>query len=641
MAARYSRHLALAGALSGLLAGGNQARAEGPAPGSKQPEATTDAAFLDPEIIGNEVVEIWDERPDKPFDRDTQARLTGEQLAQRGATDLAEALELLPDIYVREAGRGGRQIDIRGARKGSIKIMIDGIAVDDPYYGNFDLSSIPVTDIVQIRVSSSPASPIDGTGGPGGVIEVHTRDAIGARRIEARVQGSSLPSADAAVTGRSMLSAHWAMRASATGAMGLRDFTVAMPGDATRTLDEERSGGAGSLRLEYRRGDRRLVTDVWAQHRSFMVPPGEDGSSQILIIDGETATRGGVRAGDRLGAVQLEAHAYLHGVSRDSVYYADATLADEMQREELMANRGGVGVLANRPLGKLARLVGSASFDTENAEVIVDGGMPGGGRASAAALAAGIQFEDRGWKLDGAAGVAVPIGLGADPWPEAKLVLAYAPRRTPVTLRATGARKGRVPTLRERFRSDIGNEALGPEHAIYGEVAVQVAPSDYVRAEVASYVRLSNGLIRYDGERAALINTSDLTVRGVDARIEVSPVALVRTGVSWSFTDAYSPLLGTDPLDFLPQHRADGWISLSRAGFGGTARVQMVGEQLDRNDTLPRRATAELSGFARLPGSLTGAVKIGNVLDEEYELRAGGVRAPGRFLTLTVQGAWE
>src|SRR5262249_56450253 len=34
-----------------------------------------------------ETIEIYDERPDKPFDRDTEVRLTGEQLAARGAVD--------------------------------------------------------------------------------------------------------------------------------------------------------------------------------------------------------------------------------------------------------------------------------------------------------------------------------------------------------------------------------------------------------------------------------------------------------------------------------------------------------------------------------------------------------------------------
>src|SRR5439155_4544917 len=95
-----------------------------------------------------EAIPIYDERPDKPFDRDTEVRLTGEQLAARGATDLGSALALLPDVTVRDAGRGGTNIDVRGGRKGEVTILIDGVLVTDPFYGTFDLSTIPITDIV-------------------------------------------------------------------------------------------------------------------------------------------------------------------------------------------------------------------------------------------------------------------------------------------------------------------------------------------------------------------------------------------------------------------------------------------------------------------------------------------------------------
>src|SRR5438477_6135035 len=44
------------------------------------------------EMAQQETIEIFDERPNKPFDRDTEVRMTGEQLAERGAVDLATAL---------------------------------------------------------------------------------------------------------------------------------------------------------------------------------------------------------------------------------------------------------------------------------------------------------------------------------------------------------------------------------------------------------------------------------------------------------------------------------------------------------------------------------------------------------------------
>src|SRR3982751_4577002 len=118
--ARLAKYLIAIAAGSSLW--GAQARAQGdPVP----PAQLSDDDLL--KISQGEAIEIFDERPDKPFDRDTEVRLTGEELAARGATDLATALALLPDVSVRDGGRGGFNIDIRGARKGGVGIIVAGV----------------------------------------------------------------------------------------------------------------------------------------------------------------------------------------------------------------------------------------------------------------------------------------------------------------------------------------------------------------------------------------------------------------------------------------------------------------------------------------------------------------------------------
>lgn len=633
----YVLAAALVPALSGPVG------AEDPAPqedAEPPPELRPEVRKQLEEMARQEVITVWGERPDKPFDRDTELRLTGEELAERGAVTLDQALELIPELNVREAGRGGRQIDIRGARKGSIKILIDGIPVDDPYYGNFDISSIPVTDIEQIRVSASPSSPIDGTGGPGGVIEVHTRDAVGPAMVRARVQGSSLPAADAAATGRARLTETTAMRVSGSGTLGSRDFTVVMPGDTLAELDEGKQSGNGALRLEHRDGDRRAVVDAWLQQRSFVVPPGEDDLMDILVIDGETSARVGASADDSVGTLRLQARAYAHALERQSTYYADATLAEVRRREDLSATRAGAAFLANRPLGSRLHLIGSMVLDTEQADVVGFDGAAVGGRATTAELAAGAQYERGPFTVDAAAGVAVPIGLDAEPWPEFKLGARWQPARV-MGIEATLARKGRVPTLRERFRLDVGNQELGPEHAGFGEVAVDLTPVRAVTVEVAGYLRRTNGLIRYDAMQGSLVNTGELDLRGVDLRLKVAPRSAFSGGASYSFTEAWSAESGLDPLDFMPAHRADAWLTWAPDRFGGTARVHHVGERIDRNQILPGYEVLDLSVFAHLPRGLFGSARVDNVLGEQYELRVGGVRAPGRVFSLLLQGEWQ
>jgi outer membrane receptor protein involved in Fe transport len=602
------------------------------------PVAPEDAIFLDPSITG-EAIEIWGERPDKPFDRDTQLRLTGEQLAERGATNLAEALELLPDLVVREQGRGGQQVEIRGARKGSVKILIDGVAVSDPYYGNFDLASIPVTDIVQIRVSSSPASPIDGVGGPGGVVEVHTRDAIGPRVLLARAAGTTLPSAEVAATGRMGLTPRLAMRASATGTLGFRDFSVTPEGGEATSLREGRQQEVGALRLEYRRGKRRAVADAWAEHATYVVPPGDDGTDDILVIDGETQLRGSILADDQLESWRLQGRAYGHYLARDSRFYADPSLEAYLRREDLVAVRYGAAGLANRPLGPRTHVIASAVLDSEEADVVGFDGASTGGRASLLEVAGGLQFADGPIGIDGSIGMAAPFGIDAAFWPEAKIATTARPLEA-VAIKLTGGRKGRLPTLRERFRLDIGNQELGPEQVWFAEVESTLAPSRWWRLRLAPFFRRSNGLIRFDEGRDMLINSGTFDIRGVDGELAIAPEEMVGGGASYSFIDAVSDELGSESLDFLPQDRAILWAQLRRARYGGTVRLRYQGRQLDRGTTLPAGTLVDLSAWARLPADLTATARLDNAVDRAYEDRAG-VAAPGRVLMLAIQGEWK
>ena len=603
------------------------------------PEAEPDdSIFLDPAITGEAIV-IWGERPDKPFDRDTELRLTGEELARRGATNLAEALELLPDLVVREQGRGGRQVEIRGARKGSVKILVDGMSISDPYYGNLDISSIPVTDIVQIRVSSSPASPIDGVGGPGGVIEVHTRDAIGPRLVAARVLGSTLPSAEASATGRAMIGRHLALRASAAGTLGMRDFAVMPDGEAATVVPEERRQAASALRLEYRRGARRAVADIWAQTGGYVVPPGEDGAQDILVIDDETQARAGIAVDDQMRGWRLQARGYGHLLVRDSRYYADLALEEPGRGEELEATRAGGALLASRPLGPRFHVIGSAVLDSEQADVVGFDEIETGGRATLIELASGAQFADGPWRIDGAAGLAAPFGIDASIWPEAKLTTTWSPARA-LALKLIGGRKGRLPTLRERFRPDIGSEELGPEQVWFGETEVELRPSRWLELRLASYMRRSNGLIRLGGETRQLVNLGEFDTRGVDTAAVIASGRALGGGASYSFTDAVSQESGSDALDFLPRHRATAWIEGRAGRAGGQLRVRSQSDQLDRQTTLPARTLLDVSAWAALPGDLTASLRLDNATGVNYEERAD-VPSAGRVLVLVVQGEWK
>jgi len=583
-----------------------------------------------------ETIEVYDERPDKPFDRDTEVRLTGEELAARGAVDLATALDLLPDVSVRDAGRGGFNVDIRGARKGAVSVLIDGVLVTDPYYGTFDVSTIPITDIVQIRMSTSAQSPIDGPGGPGGVIEVLTRDAIGPQLVMARTNADTLPSFGVTGTARAALAKNLALRLSAAGLAGAREFDV-----NAGQLGEDRHAATGSSRLEYRDKTSRLVLDGFLDDRHYVSPPSE--TSAILLIDRETTERVSAKGDIQRGKLQIQSQAFFHHLHRISRNFMDANLTVQQRLENLLASRVGAGTLVTQPINKEARWTASASVARDSATA--SGGMNGKvtGAVTTIEAAGDFQYERGPARIDAAAGVAVPIGVGANPWPEAKVVGTWRPSYGPVELTATGARKGRVPALRERFDSAMGgNQSLDPEFATLAELRAVAEAKDRYRLEVAPFFKRTDGTIKRDPATMLLENLGQLDAYGIDVIARATVVPRIEVGGAYDFIG-----LSGGSLDRLPRHRAEGWISgKPEPRVTLVARVRYTGRFYDQ---APATATepniraytlVEATATATLSKQYLVVLRADDLFNVRPETHLNTF-GPGRVISLILQGQWE
>lgn len=581
-----------------------------------------------------EAIEIYDERPDKPFDRDTEIRLTGEELAKRGAVDLGGALALLPDVSVRDVGRGGQNVDIRGARKGAVSVLVDGVLVTDPYYGTFDVSTIPVTDIVQIRVATTPQSPIDGPGGPGGVIEVHTRDAIGPQLVVARAYGDTLPTVGLAGTARVAIAQKWALRVSMSGIAGARRFDL--PGGST--LSEQRHAATGSGRLEYRSDRDRVVFDGFVDDRHYVSPPSDDDAgSTILLIDREATQRGSVKADSARGTFQLQGQGWVHHLQRRSRYFRDAALDDVVSLEDLDALRIGAMALATRPIGKRARWAASASLDYNGVAVRDRIGNGVDSSLTLGELAVDGQYEFGTFRLDAAGGLAIPIVVGgASPWPEGKAIAKWRPRYGSLELDATVARKGRVPTLRERFDPIMGNSALGPEMVDHVELRAIERVGERLRIEAAPFYKHSTGTIRAALGSGKLVNLGALNFYGVDALAEVGVANEIAVGGSYNYVRVTD-----DAIDRLPRHRADAWIRATPiAALSVLARAKYYGEAVDQGMQIRGYTTVDTTLTSQLASQYLAVLRCDDVFDRRPEIRAG-YRAAGRTVMLTLQGSWQ
>jgi len=101
--------------------------------------------------------------------------VTAEDIRNKGARTLDEALDLLPGVNIRVGAGGIPRVDIRGFRSRHVLLLLDGIPLNSTFDGQFDPSIIPVENIAQIKVSYGNSSVLYGPGALGGVINIITR----------------------------------------------------------------------------------------------------------------------------------------------------------------------------------------------------------------------------------------------------------------------------------------------------------------------------------------------------------------------------------------------------------------------------------------------------------------------------------
>ena len=88
---------------------------------------------------------------------------------------LSGLLKNIHGLSITTGSKGESSLKIRGFRKENIKIMIDGRQINGGYFGNVNLSEIPVFDISEIHVIKGAVSPLYGANSSGGVVNFVTK----------------------------------------------------------------------------------------------------------------------------------------------------------------------------------------------------------------------------------------------------------------------------------------------------------------------------------------------------------------------------------------------------------------------------------------------------------------------------------
>jgi iron complex outermembrane receptor protein len=125
--------------------------------------------------------------------------ITNEDIRRSGATSIAEALRLAPNLQVARLNSSTYAISARGfnhntATADKLQVMIDGRVVYTPLYAGvfWDEQDVPLTDVDRIEVISGPGGAVWGSNAVNGVINIVTRSSRDTQGALVDLQGGTL-----------------------------------------------------------------------------------------------------------------------------------------------------------------------------------------------------------------------------------------------------------------------------------------------------------------------------------------------------------------------------------------------------------------------------------------------------------------
>ena len=138
--------------------------------------------------------------------------ITGEDIRRSGATRLAEALRLAPNLEVARVSASSYAISARGFNNtiaNKLLVLIDGRTVYTPLFSGvfWDAQDVMLEDVERIEVISGPGAALWGANAVNGVINVITRRASDTQGVFAYAQSGNLERGYGARYGGSMGSA--------------------------------------------------------------------------------------------------------------------------------------------------------------------------------------------------------------------------------------------------------------------------------------------------------------------------------------------------------------------------------------------------------------------------------------------------
>ncbi len=602
--------------------------------------------FIDEVVVEGEAVR----------DTATVETVTAQAIRDQGARTVAEALELVPGVYMSVGGKGEANFTLRGFSQRETAVLINGIPIAGPYEGTVDLANLPVETIERIEVVKGAASLLYGPNAMGGVVNIITRKGDGTRK------GTAMGEWGTGDAGRAGVSFQ--------GGAGKIRYLVAA--DYHRQDAYPLSGDYDS-QSNQPEGDRsNSDREGWNAQASAGWDTGEDGRMTVSFnhIEQEKGiphhesdpkakywrftdwTRSLVDAvwEQSFGAAEFKAKAYydLYENSLDS--YDDATYStqdspkngwtssydDDAAGVDLTLRFGRTDDLKWRLGLQMRRDIHRDQADAgepwvRNEADVFSLPVEGEWRPSQKwALVYGASYDLMKFDTEEA-------GANEDTDAVNGQVAALCGLNDALQLRFSAARRTRFAALKELFSSTSGNPDLKPMTTNAYEVGLDAKASETLLLTAAVFYNDVQDLIDRAGKNDPYMNIDSAELSGVEltARWELHPRATLF--MAYSYLDA-KDTSGDEAVDlaYRPEHKVDlaANVRLPHA-FDIGLTYGYISSQVTASDEVPELDSYQLVGLRISKALVQGLelyVNLHNLLDELY-YESEGYPLGGRTLS--------
>lgn len=581
-----------------------------------------------PVRVAGETIVVTADRIAEPIEdaTDSVSIITAEDLQRSQAVTVAEALRDIAGMNIVRSGSPGHATSafLRGASSSQLLLLIDGVEVNDPFFGGADIGSLVTNGVERIEIVRGAQSPLYGSQAMAGVVNIVTApratvtDGVDGT-LRAETGSMSTHTESLQLTGASD-ALQWKAGGSFLSTAGQFDNdefrNVQLNGRVQRSLT------AGST----------LALHAFAGDSHTGIP--FNGPTPALQRNSESQLA--------LGGIEyvLQASPLLGLEIRGSVTDRDDAFADPedfFSTSSTSQSKLWRGMIQNTmtPRGQTIVFGVEHKYEdvlaTSNKEVALDETI------RTTAFYAQDRVELGALRITGGARLDRHSRFGSHTSPRVSATYEWSERWR---LRGAAGRAFRAPSAGELAYPFYGNPDLDPEVSRSVEGGVDFE-TPHAALSLTAFTSKYDDLISFDPVTFVAGNVDRATIRGAELS------AAAHFGEPWHVAAAYTHLQTRDegtglPLYRRPRNAASVTLTYARAAWTASANANAVGPRFERDfETFSDRyndgyVKFDVAGSYRLRAALQLTARIENVFDREYtEVLA--FQAPGRTVHAGVQ----